>query len=493
MSRPAVSVVMPFAGDPAASRTALQTLSELHTRPGDELILADNSGVSGDGLIVAAGSGVSGDELIVAAGSGVSGDELIVADSREVVGGVDAIHVVRATAERSPAHARNVGAEHSQCDWILFVDADCRAPGDLLDSYFRRPIDPDVGAVAGEVKADADATTLAGRYGATRSFLGQAAHLAHPYLPRAAAANLLVRRAAFEQLGGFYEGVRAAEDTDFSWRLQRAGWRLELRPEAYVEHRYRSTVPDLTRQWRGYAAGRAWLGRRYEGFAPEPAARRAGARAWLVLRGRAQRAARPEAAQGKRPVDRRYLILDLLLGAQELIGLMLSNRPAPGQRSRRRTRRPWPTWRSWRTWRPWRTGRGSAAVVLVAGRFPAQGDPLVELARSLERARVEAAARPESLQRGVARALAIDYREDDGCAGRALALARLVVRHPLRCIRDRARRHAGGPSLAELAPVVRRLARDPDARVVAIGGQECDLVARRLAALAGRRLPRGEA
>ena len=90
-------------------------------------------------------------------------------------------------------------------------------------------------------------------------------------MPRAVAANLLVRRAAFEAVGGFYEGVRAAEDTDFSWRLQRAGWRLEGRREATVEHRYRTTVRALRRQWRGYAAGRAWLGRRYDGFAPEPA------------------------------------------------------------------------------------------------------------------------------------------------------------------------------------------------------------------------------
>jgi hypothetical protein len=459
MSRPAVSVVMPFAGDPVAARAALQTLSELQIGPGDELIVADNSGV---------------------------------------LGTVDGIRVVRATAEHSPAHARNVGAEHAQCDWILFLDADCRAPGGLIDAYFRRPIEPGVGAVAGEVAPVGDGDTLAARYGAARSFLGQAAHLAHPYLPRAAAANLLVRRVAFERLGGFYEGVRAAEDTDFSWRLQRAGWRLELRPEAYVEHRYRTTVPGLTRQWRGYAAGRAWLGRRYEGFAPEPAVRRAGARAWRALRGGLRRGVpsgragvhvpvpvpavgagtgtglhagdSSDAVQDTRRRGGRYLILDLLLGVQELIGFTLSNRPA-----------------SSRSIRP-----GCAAVVLVAGRFPAQGDPLGEFAGSLDRARVEAAARPESMQREVARALAIDYREDEGSAGRALALALLVVRHPLRCVRDRVRRQPGEPPLAALAPALRRLAHDPEARVVSIGGRESELVARRLAALAGRHVGRGE-
>ncbi len=47
MDRPAVSVVMPFAGDLADARAAIATLRGLATRPGDELILADNVGVAG--------------------------------------------------------------------------------------------------------------------------------------------------------------------------------------------------------------------------------------------------------------------------------------------------------------------------------------------------------------------------------------------------------------------------------------------------------------
>src|SRR5207237_7392299 len=43
VSRPSVSVVMPFAGDAHAAREALATLSSLHTQLGDELILAANS------------------------------------------------------------------------------------------------------------------------------------------------------------------------------------------------------------------------------------------------------------------------------------------------------------------------------------------------------------------------------------------------------------------------------------------------------------------
>jgi GT2 family glycosyltransferase len=436
VSRPPISVVMPFAGDSDTARTAISVLLELDTRPDDELILADNSGVAPR---------------------------------------VARVTLVRATAERSPAHARNAGAARARNEWILFLDADCRAPAGLLDAYLAEPVPVDVGVVAGEVVPSADGETLAARYGAARSFLSQQAHLAHRYRPRAVAANLLVRRAAFEQVGGFYEGVRAAEDTDFSWRIQQAGWRLELRPAARVEHRYRTTVKELRRQWRGYAAGRAWLARRHEGFAPQPAARRVGARTWLRIRPRG--APRPSRNVGSHDgsssrdagrIERgRYLALDALLAAEELAGLTLSNRPT-GDRNRARA--------------------GPVRVVLVTDRFPARNDPLAEFASTLDAARVEAAARPDVVDADALRALSIDYREDDGTARRAFAVVRVIVRHPLRCAWDVARRGRDQPTLAALAPATLRLRRDRDARVLALGGDHAHATAARLAALAGRRL-----
>ena len=112
MTRPPVSVVMPFAGSRAEADGALAALRALDTGPGDELILADNSGVAP-------------------------------ADER--------VTVVPATGEQSPSHARNAGAARASRDLILFLDADCRAPGDLLELFFRIPVAEDVGALAGAV------------------------------------------------------------------------------------------------------------------------------------------------------------------------------------------------------------------------------------------------------------------------------------------------------------------------------------------------------
>ena len=430
MTRPPVTVVMPFGGDAAAALAAVQALLALETRPGDELILVDNAGVAQE-----------------------RGE----------------VSVIRATAESSPAYARNAGAERASNDWILFLDADCRAPAGLLDRYLAEGVAADVGALAGEVLAAPNAQTLAGRYGAARSFLSQEAHLAHPYRPRAVAANLMVRRAAFETVGGFYEGLRAAEDTDFSWRLQQAGWRLEPRLQALVQHSYRSTLGDLRRQWRGYAAGRAWLARRYQGFEPEPAARRAIGRGRRRLAGDGDGAA--QASRSKRggtdlAVGRlergRYFAVDALLAAEELRGLALSNRP------------------------PRAAASGPAKVVLVADRFPAPGDPLVEFAQTLDQARVEAVSRPNAVSVQVLRGLAIEYREDDGAAARAIASAKLVARHPLRCLADLIGRSPGEPTLTALAPAAVRLSREPAARLLPLGGEGTQATAERLAALTGR-------
>jgi GT2 family glycosyltransferase len=85
-------------------------------------------------------------------------------------------------------------------------------------------------------------------------------------VPWAVGAFLLVRRRAWDAIGGFDEAQwMYAEDLDLGWRLKRAGWTTRYLPQAVVLH---SESASTTQAWgnsryeRSHASTYAWLLRR---------------------------------------------------------------------------------------------------------------------------------------------------------------------------------------------------------------------------------------
>src|SRR4051794_2332975 len=144
------------------------------------------------------------------------GDELIVADntrgavSHEVPS--PGIRFVHAARERSAYHARNAGAAVAGGEWMQFLDADCVPRPDLLDAFFAEPVRAGWGALAGQILGDPRQRSLAARYARARNLFDHADGLIRAADGGAAAGNLLVRRAAFERIGGFAEGIRSGGD-----------------------------------------------------------------------------------------------------------------------------------------------------------------------------------------------------------------------------------------------------------------------------------------
>lgn len=74
-------------------------------------------------------------------------------------------------------------------------------------------------------------------------------------VPWAVAAFLLVRRVAWEEVGGFDERQwMYAEDLDLGWRLRRAGWATRYEPRAVVDHESSASTtqhfgPELAPHW----------------------------------------------------------------------------------------------------------------------------------------------------------------------------------------------------------------------------------------------------
>jgi glycosyltransferase involved in cell wall biosynthesis len=283
MSRPPVSVIVPFKGTRLDAERVVAQLKGMAVTPGDEFLLVDNS-------------------------------------PRPIAVSEGTIRVLRAEARASSYYARNEGAQAARNEWLLFVDSDCLIPATLLDDYFSERPGEESGIVAGELVAASGQTAFTARYERSRGHLEVAQHMSMGPGPTGITANLLVRRATWSDLGGFHE-VRSGADLEFCWRAQEIGWTLDYRPEARVEHLHTERLGDTLRKARRYGPGQAWVNRRFSNSAPPPRLASqvgravAGSMVWFVS-GQFQRAA--------------YKAMDGLWSVAFATGYWLDdNRPSP--------------------------------------------------------------------------------------------------------------------------------------------------------------------
>jgi GT2 family glycosyltransferase len=193
---------------------------------------------------------------------------------------------------------------------------------DILDRYFEPLPDEDVGLLAGGVR-DAplpDNPTRAERYAVYAEQMSQTRTLRAGPWAYAQTANAAVRREAFEQVGGFTEGIRSGGDADLCFRLRVAGWRLDSREGAQVIHHNRATTRAFLRQKARHGAGAAWLNDVYPGSFPAR-----DRRLWLRRLLRELKASAVLTARGRRDEAADLLFPTLTVWAFEL-GRFRSNR-----------------------------------------------------------------------------------------------------------------------------------------------------------------------
>jgi GT2 family glycosyltransferase len=143
----------------------------------------------------------------------------------------------------------NVGFRAASADWVLLLDSDAYPLMDVVEPLTRSFVaDPKLGAVAlATVDERGRATQSAQAEPRTLGFvLGprlegvyvQARELWRPSQVVVYSCALAVRRAAFEEIGGFDESFDFLDaDLDFSLRLSASGWKVRPDPSVVAFHR----------------------------------------------------------------------------------------------------------------------------------------------------------------------------------------------------------------------------------------------------------------
>ena len=165
------------------------------------------------------------------------------------------VRVVEAGRNLGFAGGCNLGVRHATGEYLAFVNNDARPEPGFLAAAVEAFADPAVGAVAAKVvdwsgeRVDYVGSALSwygqgfkievgavddGRFDEVRDVLF------------GTGSALLVRRSAFEQVGGFDERYfMFFEDVDLGWRLWLAGHRVRYVPQALVRHKHHASMSKL--------------------------------------------------------------------------------------------------------------------------------------------------------------------------------------------------------------------------------------------------------
>jgi len=226
---PAISVIMPAHGRPAATRACIESLLALDY-PAEclEIIVVDD------------------------------------ASQPPLAPALDGLPIRLLRQERNigQSAARNLAAAQANGSVLAFIDNDCEADAGWLKALVPYLGEPAMGIVGGRVDAPFVMGWIAA-YEAACSPLDMGEHggevgptEAVAYLPTC---NLLVDRQLMLTQGGFDAAMKLGEDVDFVWRALRTGARACYAPEGRVVHHHRVRLGALLGRRADYGSSEADL------------------------------------------------------------------------------------------------------------------------------------------------------------------------------------------------------------------------------------------
>ena len=157
---------------------------------------------------------------------------------------------------RGPGAARNVGWRAARNSLVWFVDSDCVAEPDALDKLLPVMADPIVGGASGSYGIMNPHSLLA-------CLIHEEIIERHRAMPSRvnflATFNVLYRRDALEEVGGFDERYLKAQDAELSFRVMDAGYELRFVFDSRVKHFHEERWLGYLRTQRQQGYWRVWL------------------------------------------------------------------------------------------------------------------------------------------------------------------------------------------------------------------------------------------
>jgi len=133
------------------------------------------------------------------------------------------------------AMARSIGSRNATGDILCFMDADCIPCADWVERVSQWFQNPSVNVLGGGVECSDSSFWMKCEYiSGFHDYLISTAPGIRKQLP---GLNLMVRRSAYEQAGGFDETLSGSEDQDLCFRLLQNGFVLQFDPKVSVDHR----------------------------------------------------------------------------------------------------------------------------------------------------------------------------------------------------------------------------------------------------------------
>jgi len=190
------------------------------------------------------------------------------------------VRVVEAAARSGAGYAMNEGVKTVRSDAFVFIGSDDAVAPGYVAAMIRALSKNDV------VASRLDRKTLNSDLGWNwRDEMFQHDELPNTlgFLPYAVGSGLGLTRRAFVAVGGFDATLPAGEDVDIVWRLQLAGFAIDLESDAVVRYRFRSGARDLYRQARTHAMGHVALYRKFASHGMPRRSAREVLRDWVAL------------------------------------------------------------------------------------------------------------------------------------------------------------------------------------------------------------------